>query len=172
MYTFISLIEKCGKGLRIVFKLAYYKLKYGKRLKVGRGVHFRKGFIINVSKNGRLEIGDGTFFNNNCSVNCHGEITIGKNNMFGEGVKIYDHSHVFNKKNADMKKDYKVNKVVIGDRNWFGSNVMILSKAKIGDNNVFGGGMMINSVFDSDNVVKVANKIEIEKINYKDDGCA
>ena len=79
MYTFFSTIEKFEKGSRVVFKLAYYKLKYGKRLKVGKGVHFRKGFIVNISKDGQLEIGDRTFFNNNCSINCHCKIKIGNN---------------------------------------------------------------------------------------------
>lgn len=172
MYSVISAIEKCGKGVRVVSKLVYYKMKYGKRLKVGKGVHFRKGFIINISKDGRLEIGDGNFFNNYCSINCRGTIIIGKNNLFGEGVKVYDHNHVFNRKEVNMKKTYKTNKVVIGARNWFGSNVVILSKAKIGNNNVFGSGMAINSVIGSDNVVRTIDKIETEKINYKDNDCA
>ena len=169
MYTVFSIIENGARGVRIISKLAYYKMKYGKRLKVGKGVHFRKGFIINISKNGQLEIGDGTFFNNYCSINCHHKIVIGKNNLFGEGVKIYDHNHVFNCRNVNMKKTYKSRSIIIGNRNWFGSNAVILSKAKIGDSNVFGGGMTINSEFGSDNVVKNINKIETERINYKDD---
>ena len=168
MYKVLSTIEKGAKGLRIVAKLSYYKVKYGKRLILGKGIHFRKGFIINISKDGRLKIGDGTFFNNYCSINCHNKIVIGKNNLFGEGVKIYDHNHIFNKKSANMKKDYKDYPIIIGDRNWFGSNVIIIGKAEVGDNNVFGANAIINSKYDSDNLAKMAENMEIKKINYRD----
>ncbi len=172
MYLVFSMIEKGIRGARIISKLAYYKMKYGKRLKVGKDVHFRKGFIINISKNGKLEIGRGNFFNNYCSINCRGIIVIGENNLFGEGVKIYDHNHVFNRKDVNMKKAYKNNEILIGNKNWFGSNVVILSKARIGDNNVFSCGMTINSAIGSDNIVKTTSVLETEKIKYKDDDCA
>ena len=168
MYTILSVAEKTFRGAKAFLKLSYYKLKYGDRLKVGKGVHFRKGVIINNSKNGRLVIGDGTWFNNCCSINRHDKVTIGKNNLFGEGVRIYDHNHVFNDKSANMKKSYKSRPIIIGDRNWFGSNVVILNKAKIGDNNVFGSGSVINSVFGSDNLVRVVSDFDIEEIHYKD----
>lgn len=167
MYTVFSTIEKGAKGLRIVSKLIYYKLKYGNRLKLGKKVHFRKGFIINISKNAKLEIGDNNFFNNYCSINCREHIKIGNNNLFGEGVKIYDHNHVFNDKNVNIEKEYKTNPIVIGNRNWFGSNVIILSKAKIGNNNVFGANTVINSEFDSDIIVKQLNGMDIKKISYR-----
>lgn len=167
MYTFFTTLGKVTKGVKTACKLMFYKVKYGNRLKVGKNVKFRKGFIINISKNGRLVIGEGTFFNNYCSINCHEKIVIGKNNLFGEGVKIYDHNHVFNDKSINMKKAYKRNPVIIGDRNWFGSNVVILSKARIGDNNVFGANTVINSEYSSDNIVKDDGKKIIEKIKYK-----
>ena len=167
MYTIVSNLEKAARGSKAFCKLMYYKVKYGDRLKLGKNVHFRKGFIINIAKNGRLEIGDGTFFNNYCSINCHDEIIIGKNNLFGEGVKLYDHNHVFNDKSVDMKKTFKRGSIKIGDRNWFGSNVIILSKAKVGNNNVFGANVVVNSEYESDSIVKQSNKLDIEKINYR-----
>lgn len=167
MYTILLTIEKGAKGLRIFFKLAYYRIKYGDRLKLGKKVHFRKGFIINISKNGKLEIGDGNFFNNYCSINCRDYIKIGNNNLFGEGVRIYDHNHVFNVKNVDIEKSYKTHPIVIGSRNWFGSNVVVLSKAKIGDNNVFGANSVLNSEFGSDNLVKQNSKLDTKRIEYK-----
>ena len=167
MYTILNGIEKVLRGLRAVAKLSYYKLKYGGRLKVGRGVHFRKGFIINMSKKGQLNIGDGTFFNNYCSINCHDKITIGKNNLFGEGVKIYDHNHVFNDKSINMKKSYRCRSVVIGDENWFGSDVIVLSGAKIGKRNVFGANMVVDSEFGSEQLVVMSNEKNIQEICYR-----
>lgn len=167
MYIILSIIEKIFRYLRIVFKLAYYKIKYGKRLKVGRGVHFRKSFTINIAKNGKVEIGDRTFFNNYCAIHCHNKIKIGKDNLFGENVKIYDHNHVFNDKSKDIKKTYKDDAVTIGDGNWFGSDTVILSKTSVGDSNVIGAGMVINSKFDSNLLIKNENKLAVEKIKYK-----
>lgn len=167
MYTIISNLEKATRGSKTFCKLLYYKMKYGDRLKLGKNVHFRKGFIINISKSGRVTIGDGTFFNNYCSINCHDEIIIGKNNLFGEGVKLYDHNHVFNDKNVDMKKTFRHGSIKIGNRNWFGSNVIILSKAKVGDNNVFGANVVVNSEYGSNTLVRSNIDLSIEKINYR-----
>lgn len=167
MYMVIACVEKVLRGVRIILKLAYYKVKYGKRIKIGKDVHFRKGFIVNIAKNGRLEIGDKTFFNNNCSINCHNEIIIGRNNLFGEAVKIYDHNHVFNDKSVSIERTFKDGRVKIGDRNWFGSNAVILSKAKIGDNNVFGAGVVVNADYGSDLLVRQKEELAIKKIIYK-----
>lgn len=159
--------EKVFRGVRVVSKLSYYKLKYGKNLKIGKDVHFRKGFIINISGQGRVEIGDNTFFNNYCSINCHNRVIIGKNNLFGESVKIYDHNHVFNDKSVNFEKSFRDGQIMIGDRNWFGSNVVILSKAMVGSNNVFGAGVVINSKYDDDSLIKQDNKLVAKKIMYK-----
>ena len=168
MYVILSGVEKIFIGVRVILKLLYYKLKYGKRLKIGKKVRFRKGFILNIAKDGSVEIGDGTFFNNYCSVNCHNKVTIGKNNLFGESVKIYDHNHVFNNKRVNMKKTYKSNSVAIGDRNWFGSGVVVLNKAKIGSYNVFGSNLVINSEFGSENIVRSVGEYRVEKIRYSE----
>ncbi len=167
MNKLLCMGEKAFRGIRAFSKLSYYKLKYGKNLKIGRNVHFRKGFIINISEQGKVEIGDNTFFNNYCSINCHNKIIIGKNNLFGESVKIYDHNHVFDDKSVNIEKSFRDGQIVIGDKNWFGSNVIILSKAIVGSNNVFGAGVVINSRYDDGLLVKQDNKVVAKKIIYK-----
>lgn len=167
MYTIFSTIEKVFRGIRIYLRLLYYKMKYGSKLKIGKGVHFRKGFIINISKNGYLEIGGGTFFNNGCSINCHDRIVIGKNNLFGEGVKIYDHNHVFNDKSINIKKTFKTRPIVIGDCNWIGSNVVILSKAKIGNDNIIGAGVILNQEYGSELIIAIKENMTTKKRLYK-----
>ncbi len=167
MYIILSIIEKILRYLRIVFKITYYKIKYGRRLKVGKKVHFRKGFVINIAKNGKVEIGDRTFFNNYCAIHCHDKIKIGKDNLFGENVRFYDHNHVFNDKNKDIKKTYKSGTIEIGNKNWFGSNVVVLSKARVGNNNVVACNTILNAEVGSDFLIKNDNKMAIEKIDYK-----
>ena len=90
MYNIIKFIENVFRWIKIKISILYWKLKYGKRIKIGRNFRFRKSLIINISKGGHLEIGNNNAFNNYCSINCHKLIKIGNNNMFGENVKIYD----------------------------------------------------------------------------------
>lgn len=167
MYTLFKFIENMYKYIGIKIKVFYWKLKYGKRICIGKNFKFRKGLIINIAKDGYLEIGNNNFFNNYCSINCHNKIVIGNNNLFGENVKIYDHNHVFNDKNIDMQKTYKDREINIGNQNWVGSNCVILSKTEISDYNVFAANTVINEKYDSNNVIKNKIEKEIEQIKYK-----
>ena len=144
MYKIIKFFENVIKFFRIKSKILYWKIKYGKNIKIGKNFTFRKRFIINMTKNGILEIGDNNGFNNDCSINCHEKIVIGNDNIFGENVKIYDHNHVFNDKNIDFKRNFKSNTIEIGNENWIGSNVTILSKCKINNRNVVGANVVLN----------------------------
>lgn len=164
MYRVCKLIENIFKVIRIKLKVLYWKLKYGKRIKIGKKFRFRKGMIINIAENGYLEIGNNNFFNNYCSINCHNIIKLGNNNMFGENVKMYDHNHVFNNKNINMMKTYKNGEIMIGNNNWIASDVTFLSKGVINDYNVIRPKTIINKVYNSENIIK--NDNNTIKINY------
>ena len=168
MYKIIKLVENLKRFFIINIKIFYWKIKYGKRIIFGKRIRFRKRMQINLGEKAKLIIGDDTAFNNDCSINCHKYIKIGKKNMFGEGVKIYDHNHIFNNKKIDRRYSYKEGNIEIGDNNWFGTNVIILSKTKVGNNNVFASGVVINETIDDD--VLIRNKVSTikEKIEYKE----
>jgi len=167
MYYIIKSIENVIKFFRNKIKIIYWKMKYGKRIKIGKNFKFRKGMLINISKDGYLEIGNDNFFNNYCSVNCHESIIIGDNNLFGESVKIYDHNHVFNNKNIDMRHTFKKGKIKIGDNNWIGSNVVILDKTELGNRNVISANILLNQKYKNENLVRISSEVKIEKIIYK-----
>lgn len=167
MYWLLKGIEKIIERIKCKIKIIYLKLKYGKRIKIGKKVIFRKSVTINISNLGVLEIGDNCFFNNYCSINCHEKITIGKNNLFGENVKIYDHNHVFNEKNIDKRYCFKSNPIKIGDNCWFGSNVVLLSKCNIKNDCVVGAGTVVNEEFNSNLIIKGTNDLETKEINFK-----
>lgn len=160
MYLIFKIFEKTLETIKIKIKILYWKAKYGKKLK------FRKGFIIEIGKNGSLIIGNNNFFNNYCSINCLEKIEIGNDNLFGENVRIYDHNHIFNNKTIDKNHAFKTNSVKIGSNNWFATNTCILSKSEIGDNNVFSANMVINYKLDNDTLVKNIEKCDLSKINY------
>ena len=161
-------LELLNNLIYVFLKKMYYKLKYGKKVKFGKNINFRKGFKLYISGNGYIEIGDNTFFNQYCSVICMNKIVIGRDNLFAEGCKVYDHNHIFNRKNIIRGQEFKSNEIVIGNNNWFGTNNVVLSKTKVGNNNVFAAGVIINTNYDDDNIIKCDLEYKIEKINYKD----
>ena len=167
MYYICVFFEKVKKFIVIKSKILYWKIKYGKRIKIGKGLKFRKGFIINIDKNGFLEIGNNNFFNNYCSLNIHDKLIIGNDNNFGENVKLYDHNKVFNDKKVDMKHTYKTSKITMGNYNWIGSNVVILKNASLGNYNVVAAGLVLNDKYSDENLINRKNDYEVEKINYK-----
>jgi acetyltransferase-like isoleucine patch superfamily enzyme len=125
------------------------------QINIARGVNFSGSSKLMALYGGRISIGEGTFFNNNCSVNAFEEINIGKNCLFGEQVKIYDHNHKFRQPGQLIRKQgYSKSKITIGDNTWIGSNVVILKGANIGSNVVVGAGCIIDSSISDNSIVK------------------
>lgn len=138
----------------------YYKLAFGKNVKMGRNFQFRKGFTLLIDKNGHVRIGDDVFFNNYCTVCAMKEITIGNGTIFGENVKLYDHNHIYLNPDTPIKQQgYTSAPIHIGKHCWIGSNVTILKGVTIGDNSVIGAGCVIHRDVPSNSVV--VNKQEL-----------
>jgi acetyltransferase-like isoleucine patch superfamily enzyme len=123
-------------------------------ISINNNCRMRNNFNITIGNNGRLNIGTNCFFNNNCSINCLGEIEIGDNNQFGEVVLFYDHNHVYaNKEQLVAEQGYNIGKIKIGSNCWIGSNVVILKNVVIGDNVIIGAGCIIHKSIPSNSVV-------------------
>ena len=56
-------------------------------------LHFRSFVSLEVANNAKLTLGNRVFFNDHCTIRCGKEIEIGKDTMFGDGVRIFDHNH-------------------------------------------------------------------------------
>lgn len=139
-----------------------------KNISIGDGFNYRKGFLINVHPKAKLKIGENVFFNNNCSINVQQNVTIGNNCIFGEGVKIYDHNHIFNDSGIPFyKQGFSCKSVIIGSNCWVGSNVIILPGVVVGDNTVIGAGCVVSSSIPSDVIVKQNRSLDIVYIKYK-----
>lgn len=150
--------------LKIIFKLNstvikfILKILYGNKIKMGKSLNFRKRFNVLIDKSGKLIIGDYCFFNNDCSINCLGNIKIGDNCLFGENIKMYDHNHIFNEINKNIKdQGYKIGSIIIGKNCWIGSNVTILSNVIIGDNVVIGANCLIYKSIPSNSIIRSQN---------------
>lgn len=149
--------------IKAIIKKFFLKIIFGKKIKFGKKVTWRKNFMVAIS-NGKIEIGDGVFFNNNCSLSSDEMITIGKHCIFGENVKIYDNNHIFKKNELIKAQGLKSEPIIIGDNNWIANNVCILKGARIGDNCVIGAGCVIDKEIPSNSLVKNTQNIQIQEI--------
>lgn len=135
-----------------------YKILYGQNFSIGSRVHWRSGFKVMMAKKARIKIGRDCFFNNYCSLNSLGSISIGDGTLFGENVRVYDHNHVFRDKNKPIKdQGFKIGKVAIGKHCWICSNVTILKGTEIGDNCVIGAGVVVSGTIPDNTIVKNCN---------------
>lgn len=129
------------------------------------GTTFRRFFNIYLEKGATITIGKGCFFNHGCSLNALEKIQIGDECIFGENVKIYDHNHRFADTEVKIKNQgYTTAPVSIGNRCWFGSNVIVLKGASIGNNCVIGAGCIIAKDIPDDSIVTADRLLKIEKI--------
>lgn len=62
---------------------------------VGHGVDFRRGFVCEISGNGRVTIGDGSVFTSDTLIQCSTSIDIGKRCVFGQSALLVDGRHRF-----------------------------------------------------------------------------
>ena len=92
----------------------------------------------------RIEIGDGTEFNNNVMLKCAGaRIRIGRDGLFGAQVEIFDSD--FHSLHPGRRRDgsQKLAPVEIGDNVFVGMGARILKGTTIGSDSVIGAGAVV-----------------------------
>jgi acetyltransferase-like isoleucine patch superfamily enzyme len=62
---------------------------------VGSGVDFRRGFVCEISGDGRVTIGGGSVFTNRAFLQCTTSIEIGERCQFGQDTAVVDGFHRF-----------------------------------------------------------------------------
>lgn len=138
-------------------------LKDNGKMNIGRGVLFQRNVSLS-SIGGILSIGNNVSFNRNCIVVCRKEIQIGDNVIFGPGVTIYDHDHIFSVEG--IQPGFRHGSVVIEKGCWIAANVTILRNTHIGEGCVIGacaivqGNIPPRSLVTSDRELKI---VHIEK---------
>ncbi|HGD3320034.1 TPA: acyltransferase [Proteus mirabilis] len=120
------------------------------------GLRNKRNLNISINK-GSLIIKENVFFNNNCSINVRKSIKIGKNTIFGEGVKLYDHDHDYSKGINHLRSSFITAPIVIGDNVWIGSNTIILKGVTIGNNCIIAAGSIITKNV-SDNTIIIQKR--------------
>lgn len=116
------------------------------QVSIGSSTGVRRGFIVQLSTDeARLKIGNNCSFNNFCSINVRESVSIGNDCILGEGVRIYDHDHVFNELDLRTREQgFTTAPVVIEDNCWLGSNVVVLKGVVVGRGSVIGAGAVLS----------------------------
>ena len=118
---------------------------------IGTNVICRNFENFHVSS-GKLILQDGVFINNSCSFNCMERIEIGNGTMMGEGVRFYDHDHIYTAETIE-KWQWITAPIKVGKDCWIGSNVTILKGVTIGDNTIIGAGCLVRKDIPANSVV-------------------
>lgn len=84
-------------------------------------------------------------------------ISIGRNFLFAQGVKIVSANHDLVSRNKHASSD----PIVIGSDVWLGANVVILPGVKLADGVVVGAGSVVTSSFGIKNSIIAGNPAEL-----------
>lgn len=119
-----------------------------------------------------IEVDKNCSFQKRCEL--HGNIFIGKSNLFAPNCFISSGAHNFagDEKLTIREKDKtikRIRKIVIGDDCWIGINSVILPNSDIGSKCVIGANVVFGGKLDDKKIVKSsANRIEDIKYNHSD----
>lgn len=109
---------------------------------VGAGVDFRRGFVCEISGDGRVVIGDGTIFTSNALVQCSTSIEIGRRCAFGQAILLTDGNHRYGDPTKNLlDQGYNFRPLHIGD------NAIVTAKstvmADVGEGALVGAGSVV-----------------------------
>ena len=115
------------------------------RLEVGDGVLFEPGVWITGPGDARIRIGEGTFLNRNVMVAAVELVEIGAHCMFANGCFVTDGNHRFDDPELPVPWQGFTTKgpTRIGDNVWCGANVVVTSGVTIGDRCVIGSNSVV-----------------------------
>lgn len=138
----------------------------GAAIEIGDDVSFQRNVSISAVNGGKLRIGNNVGFNRNSIIICRNEITIEDNVLFGPGITIYDHDHVFSDEGV-APDEYRNGTVVIENGCWIGANVVILRNTHIGQGCVIGAGAIVKGDIPAHSLVTSNRDIRIIPIEKK-----
>lgn len=131
------------------------------KLSIGEGVCMSNFCSLQVDAGAELVIGDRVFFNEHSSLRCVHRIHIGKDTLFGDGVRLYDQNHAYSDYHVE-RYGYQKGSITIGKNCWIGANCVILKGVTIGDNVIIGAGSVVRQDIPSNSIVYGASNLIIK----------
>ena len=140
----------------VEFKLAggyqHIEIAPDARVELGTDVTLRSFVSLEVGSGASLKLGNRVFFNDHCTIRCGYSIEVGKDTMFGDGVRIFDHNHEYSNYHIE-KIAFKKAPIKIGKNCWIGTNSVILAGVTIGDNVIIGAGTVVHKDVPANSIV-------------------
>lgn len=150
-YNILASIDTQGLYIGDFSKINF--MENDSRMITGASVTLGKYCNFNVV--GELILGNNVMFNNHSTLTCHGQIVIGDDSWFGEGVRLYDHNHNYRDREKPFTQQGFTNGYIkIGTNVWVGSNTVILNNVTIGDGCVIGANNVIYKSLPPNTIVK------------------
>lgn len=131
------------------------------KLSIGEEVSMSNFCSFQVDAGAELVIGDRVFFNEHSSLRCVHRIHIGKDTLFGDGVRLYDQNHAYSDYHVE-RYGYQKGGITIGKNCWIGANSVILKGVTIGDNVIIGAGCVVYKDIPSHSVVHQKDNLVIK----------
>lgn len=162
-----SVCQTVGKGLmidRIPFIRGEGIIRIGNNVHLsGRSCFY---FMSGVPEKPVIEVGDGVFIGNGCTLSAGRKITIGNGVLMSAGVRIHDndgHSlDIERRRKGTPQTSDEMSPVVIEDDVWIGADSIILKGVNIGRGAVIGAGSVVTRDVPS-NCVAAGNPATIVK---------
>lgn len=153
LHLFASLSKNSYSGAPTLFQPLHCegagRINFGAGVKIGVSpspyLHSTYAYLDARREGTLIEIGDGTWINNNfCAIADHTKIIIGKGCFIGANVTIFDSDfHGLRTDERTLSKPEWASPVVIGDNVFIGFDVKILKGVTIGDGAAIGNGSIV-----------------------------
>jgi acetyltransferase-like isoleucine patch superfamily enzyme len=153
------------KYARLALRLAWWKLRLGKRLQLDGLSFIGPGCSLEVGKGATLTLGRWCWIGHGCKLRCHeGEVSIGAKTVIGQECTISAFQHVaigrecviadrvmlidFDHGMVEVERPIRVQGIYkrdvnVGNNVWIGYGVAILRGATVGDNSVIGTNAVV-----------------------------
>jgi acetyltransferase-like isoleucine patch superfamily enzyme len=139
------------------------------RLEVGDGAHFEPNVWLTGGETGRIRIGEGTFLNLGVQVASVELVEIGAHCMLANGSFVTDGNHRFDDPTTPVTWQGFTTKgpTRLGDNVWCGANVVITSGVTVGDRCVIGANSVVTEDLPANTIAAGAPARPLREIAFR-----
>lgn len=139
------------EGIAYIGPNCEIKIRNKGKLILGDKVEFNKGVTIECY--GELKIGRNTFIAHYCTLSADELVEIGENCLIAEMVSIRDNEHKIDLSNVPIQmQGQAINPVKIGNNVWIGAKATITKGVTIGNNSIIGANAVVTKDIPADSV--------------------
>ncbi|MBD5585699.1 MAG: acyltransferase [Clostridia bacterium] len=141
MFRLRKIFHKCLPRTGALGRMVELTIKKTSHTQLGNNLRIASFGTLRVYGNATLHIGENFQSNNGLMLICRNQVKIGRDVTIGPNVCIVDFNHDFNHEN--LRDNFIMGSVEIGDNVWIGASVIIFPNSVIGNNCVIGAGSIV-----------------------------